>query len=137
MNKKKSDSIKINTLKKMMLESLKKTLGVVYTAAKAVEKDLILLGQSKPNASTLNWYHYDWIKSDEEYLKEYSEIENLVMDFGESKLYQLIDKGDTAATIFFAKTKLQKRGFVETTKIDHTTKGEQIRFNIGFTSDND
>ncbi len=28
-------------------------------------------------------------------------------------------------------------GWSDATRIDHTTKGEQIRFNIGFTSDND
>ena len=39
------------------------------------------------------------------------------MDFVESKLMKLVEQGDTAATIFSAKTLLKKRGYVERQEI--------------------
>jgi hypothetical protein len=90
------------TLKKAMIDALEKSLGIVTTACKKVGI----------NRST----HYDWIKEDQEYRDAVNGIEDIAIDFAESKLHSQIDKGDTTATIFYLKTKGKKRGYIERTE---------------------
>jgi hypothetical protein len=91
------------TLKKAMVEAMKKSLGIVSTACAEVGI----------NRST----HYDWLAKDEEYKAEIDAISESVIDFAESKLHALINKGDVASTIFYLKTKGKKRGFIERQEI--------------------
>ena len=88
-----------NIKKKAFLESLEANLGIVTKAAAAV-------GLSRD-------VHYYWLKNDPEYKAAVESVEDSVLDFAESKLHGLIDGGDTAATIFYMKTKGKKRGYVE------------------------
>lgn len=101
------------TLKKAMIEALIKSLGVVTTAAKIAKID----------RST----HYEWIKTDPEYKAAVDSIEDIAIDFAESKLHKRIEDGDTTATIFYLKTKGKKRGYVERT--EHTIDFERPIFN--------
>ncbi len=41
-------------------------------------------------------------------------------DFTESKMYQAIDQGNVAMIIFYAKTQMKDRGYVERQEIDHS-----------------
>jgi broad-specificity NMP kinase len=82
------------------LTYLEKTMGVVTPAVK--NYGLIV-------ART----HYKWYAECEEYRKAVDEIRNVADDFVESKLMKLIQDGDTKATIFYAKTRLKGRGYVE------------------------
>jgi cell division ATPase FtsA len=41
-------------------------------------------------------------------------------DFTESKIYQGIANDNTALIIFYAKTKMKERGYIERQEIDHT-----------------
>jgi hypothetical protein len=88
-----------DTRKKAMLAALERTLGVVTTAAK----------QANIERTT----HYVWMKEDEEYKSAVESIEDIALDFAESKLHSLIQNDDTAATIFYMKTKGKRRGYVE------------------------
>jgi len=56
-------------------------------------------------------------------LKEYKK------DFIESKLIKLINEGDTAATIFAAKTQLKDRGYIERQEITGAD-GNELNFNV-------
>jgi len=82
-----------------MLEALEKSLGIVTTACK-------LVGIARET-------HYRWMREDAEYKEAADSISDVVLDFAESKLHGLIDSGDTAATIFYMKTKGKKRGYIE------------------------
>lgn len=82
-----------------MLQQLEAALGNVTVACRVVGIN--------------RWTHYDWYKSDEEYRKLVDEISDVTLDWAERKLHNLIDQGDTTATIFFLKTKGKKRGYVE------------------------
>jgi hypothetical protein len=93
--------------KKAMIEALQKTLGIVSTACKAV------------NVSRDT--HYRWYREDEEYKKAVNDVDNIVLDFAESKLHKQIDDGNTTATIFFLKTKGKGRGYVEKNEIEIIT----------------
>ena len=89
---------KSTTYKKTaMLEALNKTLGLVSHACKIVGID----------RST----HYDWLRNDEEYRLACESTNDLVLDMAESSLYKQINQGNTAATIFYLKTRGKKRGY--------------------------
>ena len=106
MAKKKNNDVvtdKTNTLKRAMIFALEKSLGIVSTACKEVGI----------NRST----HYDWMKSDDEYKKEVDSIQDIALDFAESKLFSQIDAENMTATIFYLKTKGKGRGYVERQEI--------------------
>ena len=96
----KSDNIK----KKAIIEALHKTLGVVTSACKI----------AKISRQTF----YRWLTEDEEFKKEVADIENVALDFVESKHYQLINEGNPANIIFHLKTKGKDRGYQEITKAE-------------------
>lgn len=89
---------KTDTIKKVVLESLEKSLGVVTTAVK----------QAGIARSTF----YEWLK-DPEFKKQVDDIQNIALDFAESQLHKQIRDGNTSATIFYLKTKGKNRGYVE------------------------
>ena len=90
---------KTDNNKKVFLEALKSCLGIVSMAAKKTE-----LSRSQ---------HYEWLHNDPEYKKDVDDIQNIALDFAESKLHGLIDRSDVASTIFYLKTKGKNRGYVE------------------------
>lgn len=104
-------------LKRKMIEALEKSLGVVTTAIKSLEKT-----EFKIHRST----HYDWLQSDLNYKKEVESIQEITLDFAESQLHKQINEGNTSATIFFLKTKGKKRGYIERQDIGFV--GHEIDF---------
>jgi hypothetical protein len=88
-----------DTRKQAMLHALEKTLGVVTSAARQV-------GIERTT-------HYNWMKEDPDYKRAVESIEDIALDFAESKLHTMIQNEDTAATIFYLKTKGKKRGYIE------------------------
>jgi len=57
--------------------------------------------------------YYLWYNSDQEFKEAVDDIHNVVLDFAEGRLYDLVQKGDVTATIFLLKTRGKKRGYVE------------------------
>jgi len=91
--------------KKAMLEALEKSLGVVTTACRSVG-----IGRTT---------HYLWIDKDPEYKKAVEDLENVALDYAETKLHSQITKENPTAIIFYLKTKGKKRGYVERQEISH------------------
>ena len=89
--------------KKAIIEALEKSLGVVTTACKIVG-----VGRTT---------FYQWIKDDEDFARQVKDIENIALDFVESKLFENIRDGKTSETIFYLKTKGKNRGYVERQEI--------------------
>lgn len=114
-------SYKTDNKKKVLLDALELSLGVVTDACK--------------KADISRDTHYRWLREDEQYKGAVEEIEGVALDFAESKLYGKIDKGDTTAIIFYLKTKGRGRGYIERQDIDHTTKGEKINSELGMLID--
>ena len=98
------------TLKKKtaMLEALTLTLGIVAPACLAV----------RIHRST----HYNWLKNDPGYAEEVDMISEICYDFVESKMLEKIKAGDTVMAIWYSKTKMKARGFVERTEVEVTDK---------------
>ena len=84
--------------KKALLEALEKSLGVVTTACRQVG-----IGRTM---------FYNYMK-DDEFRAEVESISDIALDFAESQLHKQIQSGNTAATIFYLKTKGKKRGYYE------------------------
>lgn len=89
----------LSTTQINMLSALEVSMGVVATAADEV-------GISRTN-------HYKWMKESPAYKENYEALSNKALDYAESKLMELIGRGNTAAVIFFLKTKGKDRGYVE------------------------
>ena len=102
--------------KEAVLEALEKSLGVVTTAVKSV-------GIAR---STF----YKWLNEDKDFATKVKEIDNITLDFAESKLHEQIDSGNTAATIFYLKTRGKKRGYIEKSELDLTSGEEPIKINV-------
>lgn len=95
---------KTNANKKAMIEALKKSFGIVSTACENV-------GISRVT-------HYEWLKTDNDYAAAVDEVNQRTGDFVEGRLLSKIKDGDTTAIIFYSKTKLKKRGYVERNELD-------------------
>jgi len=92
--------------KNKMLQALEKTLGVVTSACK-----LAGVGRTQ---------YYTWLNEDEEFKTRVNDIENIALDFAESKLHEQIEEKNTTATIFYLKTKGKHRGYIE--RLDHNVQ---------------
>ena len=85
--------------KKLMYEAMTSQLGVVTAAT----------NQVGINRTT----HYKWLKEDENYRIWIEELPELTGDFVENALLRQIKSGNTACIIFYCKTKLKNRGYIE------------------------
>lgn len=92
--------------KEALLKALEKTLGVVTSACKIV------------NISRVSFY--DYYAEDEKFRKAVDELQNVALDFAESKLHKRIEDGSDTAIIFYLKTKGKNRGYIE--RIEHVNK---------------
>ena len=108
--------------KKAVLEALEQSLGIVTTACKSAG-----IGRT---------IYYEWLKTDEDFRKKVTELENVALDFAESQLHKQINNGNSSATIFFLKTKGKRRGYVERSELDISSGNEPIQININLTDEN-
>jgi hypothetical protein len=100
------DTFRTIKKKTAMLEALTHSLGVVAPACQ-------MAGISRNT-------HYNWLKDDAGYAKEVANINELCFDFVETKLLENIKGGNVVAQIFYAKTKMKHRGFIERTEVEVT-----------------
>lgn len=89
--------------KKRMLEALAKSRGIVSSACDAAQI---------PRST-----FYLWCKSDEAFKSAVNDVQEIAIDFVEGQLFKLIEGSDTAATIFFMKTRAKSRGYIERTEL--------------------
>ena len=114
--KRKRVTNKIQQKKKALIEALTQTLGVVTSACKSVDVD----------RSTF----YKYINEDAEFAREVRDIQEIAVDFAESKLHEQIKDKNTTATIFFLKTKGKHRGYIERQEIQQeSTSSISFDFN--------
>lgn len=85
--------------KKEFIEAFQKSLALVASTCRKV------------GISTVTFYN--WYNEDSNFAEKIDEIRELAKDAVESKIYKKIDEGDTTMLIFYAKTKMKDRGYVE------------------------
>ena len=95
-------------VKKNLLEALEQSLGIVTTACKIV--------------GCARYTFYKYYKDDQDFRASVDELENLTLDFVESKLHKQIENDNTTATIFYLKTKGKKRGYIERKEVEMTAE---------------
>ena len=119
--------------KKKVLEELEKQKGIVSTACN--------------NTGTPRSTFYKWVKDDSEFKEAVGEIQEVAIDYVESKLFEKIDgvyegkntadgelivyktpPSDTAI-IFYLKTKAKKRGYIEKSQME-ITKGDDVSLDL-------
>jgi hypothetical protein len=104
---------KSDITKKAMIEALTKSLGIVTTACQTC----------KISRET----HYKWYREDAEYKAAVDDVQNVAIDFAESKLFQNVKDGKETSIIYYLNNKGNSRGYSKTNFIDLTSKGESIQ----------
>ena len=102
-----------NLKKETLLQSLESSMGIVSTAC------------NKTGISRSSFYK--WYKEDEEFRKRVDDIDNVKLDFVESKLFTNIDNGKEKSIIFYLQHKGHKRGYVQRQNINLTSNEEDIK----------
>ena len=102
-----------NLKKETLLEALENSLGIVSTACNRT-------GISR--SSFYKWYH-----EDEEFRKKVDEIDNIKLDFVETKLFKNIENEKEKSIIFYLQHKGHKRGYVQRQNINLTSNEEDIK----------
>jgi hypothetical protein len=100
------DTIKKKAAKAKILAALTKTAGNISAACKAA-------------AVSRSWFYQEF-NADPEFKAACNDIAEATGDFVESALMKQIQEGNTACIIFFCKTKLKQRGFVERQELEHS-----------------
>jgi len=98
--------------KKMLIESLENSLGIVSTAC------------TKVNVSRSSFYK--WYKEDEGFRKKVDEIDSVKLDFVESQLFKNIQNLKEKSIIFYLQHKGHKRGYIQKQNINLTSNEEKI-----------
>ena len=102
-----------NLKKETLLAALENSLGIVSTAC----------NRSGISRSSF----YKWYKEDEEFRKKVDEIDNLKLDFVESKLFKNIENEKEKSIIFYLQHKGHKRGYIQKQNINLTSNEEDIK----------
>lgn len=101
----------MDTIKSKFLEILENSHGIVLSACKSCDL---------PRST-----YYKWLNDDPEFKLAVDDIQEMAIDFVESKLMKRID-GDfetppsDTAIIFFLKTRGKKRGYIERTEVEQS-----------------
>ena len=98
------------TIKKKaaMLKALNHSMGIVAPACEVI------------GIARSTYYH--WFKTDEGFKAEVEAILEATFDFVETKMIQRIHEGSDTMLIWYSKTKMKQRGFVERTELEVTEK---------------
>ena len=102
-----------NLKKEALLEALENGLGIVSTACTRT-------GISRSS-------FYKWYNEDEEFKKKVDEIDNVKLDFVETKLFKNIENEKEKSIIFYLQHKGHKRGYIQKQNINLTSNEEDIK----------
>lgn len=91
-----------DTKKKAMIAAFEKSLGIVTSACKMAEVS--------------RETHYKWLREDDKYAEAVQSVSEQAKDFVETKLFEQIRNGNVSSIIFYCKTKMKDRGYVERTE---------------------
>jgi len=96
--------------KQKVIQALEKHLGIITAAAKevGVRRETIYL----------------WLRTDEEFKKQFDLVSEYTLDFVENQLLKKIKEGNDKAIMFYMRYKGKSRGYVD--NLDITTDGEKV-----------
>lgn len=79
----------------------------------AFAKSLALVASTCRKIGITRGTFYNWYDDDKDFAERVDDIKELSKDSVEAKIYSKIKDGDTAMIIFYAKTKMKDRGYIE------------------------
>lgn len=85
--------------KENIIKALSESYGIVTSACNAT---------GLPRST-----FYRWLKEDTEFKAAVDDVQESTIDVVEGELFKLIKSGETAAILFYLKTKAKKRGYIE------------------------
>ena len=94
---------KTNNNKKIFIQALAENRGIVTKACKAT-------GISRTQV-------YKWRDEDPTFIDQINEVQQIVLDFAEDKLFEHIDNDNVPSLLFFLKCRGKERGYVERQEI--------------------
>ena len=94
---------KTNNNKKIFIQALAEHRGIVTKACKAT-------GISRTQV-------YKWRDEDPTFIDQINEVQQIVLDFAEDKLFEHIENDNVASLLFFLKCRGKERGYVERQEI--------------------
>ena len=116
-----TDRVTMKDKKEQFPKVLEQCMGVVDAACKTLKISRAC--------------YYKWRTRDPEFAAKCDETREIVYDIVESELLKKIRAGDTPCIIFFCKTKMKHRGYVE--RIEQTGKDGEALNTVKFTADDD
>jgi len=96
--------------KKLLIEALERSLGIVTPACKEV------------GVSRETFYRY--YREDSDFKKVVDDINEITLDFAENQLLKKIKEGSERSILFYMKYKARKRGYTDS--LDITSDGKSI-----------
>ena len=75
--------------------------------------------------------YYEWLDKSDTFKQKRDDAQESLYDLVEDKIYEQIKGGNTTMLIFFAKTKMKRRGYVETQQIENISDEPMV---INFTT---
>jgi len=81
---------------------------------KAFKASLLNVSVASKQAGISRQTYHNWLDKFDTFKKEIEDIEEEVYDAMEQKIKQMSIAGNTTMMIFFAKTKMKNRGYIET-----------------------
>ena len=103
---------KTDTNKRLMLQTLEKTLGIVTSACKIV-------GISRET-------HYKYLREDIQYNNAVKDLDEIAKDFVETQLHKQIGEGNVTSIIFYLKSKAKDRGYIERVENVNTNINHEV-----------
>ena len=100
----KQNRVSTKMKKAAMLEALNKTMGAVSLSCERCQ--------------VARATYYKWLREDKDFAEAVVSVSEKQKDFVEAQLLKRIQDGSDAAIIFYAKTKMKDRGYVEKVEVE-------------------
>tara|TARA_R100001143_G_C3245688_1_gene81207 strand:+ start:22 stop:387 length:366 start_codon:yes stop_codon:yes gene_type:complete len=104
---------KEHTKKKILIEALENSLGIVATAC------------AKSGISRSSYYK--WYHEDEEFREKVDELDNVKLDYVETQLFKNIQHEKEKSIIFYLQHRGHKRGYIQRQNINLTSNEDNIK----------
>ncbi len=117
-----------STLKKEDKETLAKTAARKAKFLKTYEKKNAIISHAAKAAGIDRGTFYDWKKDDPQFKKACEDIEEGVGDWVEEKIHGRMKKDDTTMLIYYSKTKLKSRGYIE--RVEQVNFDGSVKVNV-------
>lgn len=104
------------------------TLKNKYALLDAMEKCMCIVMNACELLNINRMTYYSYYKKDENFKKAIDELNNVQLDFVESKLFEKIKEGSESSIQFYLKYRGSKRGYSNLVQQDITHRGININY---------